>query len=344
MEPTFHHRCCWCCWCCWCCCCAVAVCGQLSLPAAAGDPIRSGAVLPRPGAVAGLELVGDYRGAGAGGCKVQLELDGRTGFELRLPCGLSSSSGPHMPRSCSARTTNHHHQSLSLSLSLAINGSTASLATQQPQHSSAEQDMNGRAQHPKQRLPGPPAARSQLHLPLPLRLCGFFSFQLAPSSESFRSPQLRLSQLWLATARAGQAGTQADKTGEARLSPGSCLSSKAFDHPDHVPHTPLPIPRYATQRCLLFSRGPPELHRLQAVGFMLQSLSQSPPPFLSCPVQPSPVQFSRIPGRVVSCPYPCPVSSSRRLAAGPVISPNGGCWLQPPLHSCSPAPVSAALD
>lgn len=99
---------------------------------------------------------------------------------------------------------NQHYQSMS------INRLTASMANQQPQRSAAGPEHKiGRAQHTSE------AAGPQLQgdsCRCGYCVCGFFSFQLAPSSESFRfSPSSRLSQLfWLVIGRqAGWFGCQA---------------------------------------------------------------------------------------------------------------------------------------
>lgn len=94
-------------------------------------------------------------------------------------------------------------------------------------------------------------------------------------------------------------------------------------------------------------RGPPELHRLHAVGSLCCNLfPTSPPPplpvlsVLSCLVQPSLIQSSRAEPSPVPCSYPCAVSSSRRSRD------SVQWWLSLPisLPACSPVPISAALD
>lgn len=94
-------------------------------------------------------------------------------------------------------------------------------------------------------------------------------------------------------------------------------------------------------------RGPPELHRLHAVGSLCCNLfPRSPPPplpvlsVLSCLVQPSLIQSSRAEPSPVPCSYPCAVSSSRRSRD------SVQWWLSLPisLPACSPVPISAALD
>ena len=232
-----------------------------------------------------------------------------------------------------SRNKRHHH-------SMSINPLTASLANNSrtaAQHGVAEKSRNSAGHSTQTRLPDPSC---KVTVAVAVTLCGFFSFQLAPSSESFRSspPAPAQPAFWLATGRQ-QRTCHVSCKGPGPL--WSTLSSSKHMSRCHTHahthtrtlNTPT-IPRYAAQGAPP-GRGPPELHRLQAVGFMLQSLSQSfsslacPDLSLSCLVQPRLVQ-SKSMSR----------SCQRRV---PVIPSNGSRRFQSPSPPARPlAPISAA--
>lgn len=165
-------------------------------------------------------------------------------------------------------------------------------------------------------------------LSLPVAVCGFFSFQLAPSSESFRcSPAL---------------------VGDRQ--PASQLNKRIGRQTDQVPHThrpssPIPTPCHHP-RC-----SPAVVHQSYTgcrsvgsyVAISFPGLLHSPLPVLSvlsCLVQPSLIQSSRAEPSPVPYSYPCAVCSSCRSRD------SVQWWLSVPisLPACSPVSISAALD
>lgn len=117
----------------------------------------------------------------------------------------------------------------------------------------------------KRRLPG---TRCKVTVAGAVTACGFgwfFSFQLAPSSESFR--------LW-PSSPAHQPALVGDRAGRQQREGIIVWPTKTN-----------------SRSLLLGAPLPPELHRLQAVGFMLQSLLPASPSFPSSLALPCSVSF-----------------------------------------------------